>query len=134
MKTTPEMITDLEPGQVFVYGSNTLGHHGAGAAKLAMTNFGAVYGNGYGRDGQAYGIPTKDDKIETMSLGAIAEEVKRFLRYAASHQKEEFLVTKIGCGLAGLREEHIALMFNGASDNVVLPEGWKDYEGVQVPE
>jgi hypothetical protein len=131
MMTTPENITKLEAGQVFVYGSNTIGHHGGGAAKFAMENFGAVYGNGYGIDGQAYGIPTKDDDINTMSLGDIAEEVKRFIRYAASHPSVQFLVTKIGCGLAGLKEEHIAPMFKNAGDNVVLPEGWRVDESVQ---
>ena len=38
------MITQLEPNQIFVFGSNTQGRHGKGAALTAKNKFGAVYG------------------------------------------------------------------------------------------
>ena len=41
-RITPDMITRLEPGQIFVFGSNIHGFHGGGAARIALEKFGAV--------------------------------------------------------------------------------------------
>jgi len=98
MKFTPENIKHLAPNQIFTYGANTAGIHGAGAAKLAL-RWGAKMGE-YGLNGQTYGIPTKDKKIQTLPLDKIQVHVNDFLATAFSHQEYEFLVTKIGCGLA----------------------------------
>ena len=124
MKHTPDKITDLPPDHIFVFGWNRAGRHGRGAAKLAHQKFGARYGIGDGFSGRSYGIPTKGRKLEVLSLGEIAVAVHRFLRFACKNEHLTFVVTKIGCGLAGLREKDIAPMFTGAPSNVVLPEGW----------
>ncbi len=100
MKTTPDQITSLLPHQVFVFGSNRAGRHGRGAAHLALRKFGARPGQGTGLMGQSYGIATKGHRMEVLSLAEIAVQVDRFLRFAASHPELEFLMTKIGCGLA----------------------------------
>jgi len=110
---------------VFVFGSNTRGIHGAGAAKDAYRNWGAVLGDGIGRTGNAYAIPTKDSKLATLKLSTIDVHVSHFLNYAEAHPELIFLVTKIGCGLAGCDEKDIAPMFHNAPSNCVLPEGWK---------
>ena len=101
-----ENITNLEPNQIFCYGANELFRHGAGAAKLAL-KWGAKHGMA-GLVGQTYGIPTKDKKIQTLSLDKIQVHVNDFLATAFSHQEYEFLVTKIGCGLALYRPKDIA--------------------------
>ena len=109
MKFTPENITHLEPNQIFCYGANAAGIHGAGAAKLAL-RWGAKMGQ-YGLVGQTYGIPTKDKKINTLPLDKIQVHVDTFLATAFSHPEYEFLVTKIGCGLALYQPKDIAPLF-----------------------
>jgi len=129
MKYTPENITHLEPNQIFVYGANSAGRHGAGAAKLAL-RWGAKMGE-YGLNGQTYGIPTKDKKIQTLPLDKIQLHVNDFLATAFSHQEYEFLVTKIGCGLALYQPKDIAPLFKiiktGVFENVILPEEFHKY-------
>lgn len=112
----------MASNEVFVYGANEAGIHGAGAAKAAM-RWGAKYGK-YGFCGQTYGIPTKDSNIETMALEKIKIYVDAFLIFATEHPELVFLVTPIGCGLAGYSAKDIAPMFRRALniENVVLPE------------
>ena len=119
----PSCIVTLNPGQVFVYGANRAGIHGAGAARLAL-RFGAVTGE-TGHCGRTYGICTKDYDIQTLGLAAINSDVAKFLRLAEV-MGNEFLVTAIGCGLAGYTPEDIAPMFWHAPDNVRLPKSFLD--------
>lgn len=110
---------------VFVFGSNLMGIHGAGAAKHAKTYFGAIQGQGHGRQGKSYGIPTKYSPQRTLPLSSISVYVDEFLRYAEEHFEESFNVTAIGCGLAGYTPEDIAPMFKNSPPNVNLPEEFK---------
>lgn len=117
----------FEPGKrIFVFGSNTVGRHGAGAAWTARSKYGAIYGQGEGLQGKSYAIPTKDAQMRTMSLDSIQGYVKRFLAFAEQHQELGFFVTRIGCGLAGLKDEDVAPLFKGAPANVELPYEWKE--------
>jgi hypothetical protein len=121
-RITPERVNTLSEGQIFVFGSNLAGRDGAGAAKHACDRFDAVYGVGQGPTGRCYAIPTKDWQIRTLSLNRIADCVKTFASYAMETDKV-FLVTEIGCGLAGYGPQHIAPMFGWAIDqeNIHLP-------------
>jgi hypothetical protein len=123
---TPNNILELKENQVFVFGSNEAGIHGAGAAKLANNKFGATWGVGVGITGNCYAIPTKNTKIKTLPLSRIETYIAFFLSYAKQHPEKEFLVTKIGCGLAGYSEEEIASLFKNKeiSDNVIMPESF----------
>jgi hypothetical protein len=112
--------------KIFVFGSNLAGRHGKGAALDAKNLYGAKYGVGEGRTGMAYAIPTKDEKLRVRSLSEIECSVKRFIEYAKLHPELNFFVTKIGCGLAGYKEQEILPMFKGSPANCELPEGWKD--------
>jgi len=127
MRFTPENIEFLDPDEVFVFGSNLAGIHGAGAAKLAHVRFGAKMGTGIGMMGQSYAIPTKDKDIKSLPLDRIKQWVKGFLMYADMHQNKTFLVTKIGCGLAGYEVKDIAPFFKDSPPNVVLPKDFYDY-------
>ena len=109
---------------IFVFGSNLAGRHGAGAALCARNNYGAVYGQGVGRQGYSYAIPTKDCRINTLPLETIQGYVNEFLLYARNHPELDFQVTRIGCGLAGYNDAQIAPMFTNAPSNCSLPEGW----------
>ena len=124
IKSSPDFITELKPNQVFVFGSNLAGIHGAGAALQAI-QFGAVRGVGVGLCGQTYAIPTKDKYINTLPLSGIRKYVDEFIR-CALHSELEFLVTPIGCGLAGYEPKDIAPMFKDCLDldNVFLPKGF----------
>jgi hypothetical protein len=119
------MITKLEPNEVFVFGSNLAGRHGKGAALMALRKFGARKGQGTGIMGQSYGIATKDRQLGVLPLDQIAVQVFRFLRYAEAHPDQRFLVTQIGCGLAGYKPSQIAPFFRLSPPNVVLPEAFK---------
>lgn len=112
------------PNRVFVFGSNTAGIHGAGAAAEAVKKYGAIYGKGEGYAGRSYAIPTKDNFLETLPLKEIKKYVDRFLAYARGRKDLVFFVTRVGCGLAGYSDIDIGPMFIGAPPNVELPHGW----------
>ncbi|MGC0370679.1 A1S_2505 family phage non-structural protein [Microbacterium sp. SLBN-111] len=112
-------IEKLEPGEVFVFGSNGSGAHGGGAARFALDHFGAAWGQSEGLQGQSYGI-------DTMSGPAVFEEhARRFVAFAVEHPELRFLVTEVGCGIAGYRPEQVAGFFAGAGENVALPESFR---------
>lgn len=106
---------------IFVFGSNLLGIHGAGAARHAAAVYGVQTGVGEGPTGYAYALPTCAEPGLRLDLKAIDLYVDRFLRYAADHPKDQFQVTAIGTGIAGYKAEDIAPMFQHAPDNVWLP-------------
>ena len=122
-KYTPEMIRELADNEVFVFGSNLGGLHGGGAARAAMQRFGAVWGQGVGLQGQSYAIPTMQGGVET-----IKPYVDEFIEFARSKPELFFYVTRIGCGIAGFRDEEIAPLFAGALalENVALPKSFHD--------
>lgn len=121
---TPEMN---DGRHVFVFGSNEAGIHGAGAAKTAMKYWGARWGAGFGRTGNAYAIPTKNGGMRALPLPAVKIYAHYFLAEAREYDDLTFLVTAIGCGLAGYRHEQIAPMFKGAPANCVMPEEWREW-------
>lgn len=115
---TPEHIAVLEDGEIFVFGSNLAGAHGGGAARAARLHFGAVMGQGVGLQGQSYAIPTMQGGPET-----IKPYVDDFILFAKQHPELTFLVTPIGCGIAGFHARDIAPLFASAIDveNIILP-------------
>lgn len=123
MRFTPERIEKLAPDEIFVFGSNLAGHHMGGAARTAMEHFGAKWGVGEGIQGQSYAIPTMQGGVDT-----IRPYVDRFLDLADEWDQNTFLVTRIGCGIAGFTPEQIAPLFDRALDmyNVVLPKDFFD--------
>lgn len=118
---TPDFITHLQPNEVFVFGSNLAGHHGGGAARIALERFGAKYGQGVGLQGQSYAIPTMQGGVET-----IRPYVDEFISFAQSHPELTFFVTRVGCGIAGFSDSEIAPLFADAHliPNIILPKGW----------
>lgn len=116
---TSDRISELKPNEIFVFGSNLAGAHAGGAARLAYNRFGAIWGQGVGLQGQSYAIPTMQGGVET-----IKPYVDEFIEFARQHQEYKFLVTRIGCGIAGFKDKEIAPLFNDAIDivNVILPK------------
>ena len=116
-------ITSLAPNEVFVFGSNLQGAHAGGAARMAYEHFGAVWGQGVGLHGHTYAIPTMQGGVET-----IKPYVDNFLQFATVHTELDFLVTEIGCGIAGFTPQEIAPLFFKAIENnirnVYLPESF----------
>jgi hypothetical protein len=112
---------------IFVFGSNLAGRHGKGAALTAMREHGAIYGQGKGRQGNSYAIPTKDEQLRTLGLQEIRPFVREFIYYAINHPELQFNVTRVGCGLAGYLDSDIAPMFKHAPTNCILPEAWNEY-------
>ena len=120
---TPERIDSLKPNEIFVFGSNLEGLHGGGAAFAAWQHFGAIWGQGVGLQGQSYGIPTMHGGVDV-----IKPYVEQFIDFAKEHPELTFLVTKIGCGIAGFSCDEIGPLFAEAVDmpNVILPKEFVD--------
>lgn len=118
-RVTSNFITELKPGEIFVFGSNLRGAHLGGAARIAMDKFGAVFGQGVGLQGQSYAIPTMQGGPETMK-----PYVDEFITFAKEHTEYQFLVTEVACGIAGFTPIEIAPLFVDAVDveNISLPQ------------
>jgi len=114
--------------KVFVFGSNREGRHGAGAALEAKRNHGAIYGQPIGRQGNSYAIVTKELRSShpPVTLNEIDDGVYKFIMHAVTHPMDTFYVTKIGCGLAGFKEDQIKDIFvrYAIPTNIQLPPGW----------
>lgn len=115
----PANIKKLGENEIFVFGSNLQGLHGGGAARMAREHFGAVMGRGVGLQGQSYAIPTMQGGVDT-----IQPYVNEFIEFAKAHPELHFLVTRIGCGIAGFSDEEMAPLFTEALglSNVSLPK------------
>jgi hypothetical protein len=120
--TSPKWIKSLSENEIFVFGSNLAGFHGGGAAALAM-DWGAVWGQGVGLQGQTYAIPTMFESADEMK-----PYIDEFLAFAKTQPKLKFLVTEIGCGIAGFTPKDIAPLFKAVAEdgieNVWLPESF----------
>lgn len=112
---------------MFVFGSNLAGRHGKGAALYAKQHYGAEYGVGVGRTGDAYAIPTKNENLETLPLVTIGEFVRQFVEYAYAHPDDTFLLTPIGTGLASHDITEIFRLLRKCSpipNNIVFTKEW----------
>lgn len=120
---SPDWITELKDNEIFVFGSNLAGAHGGGAARIALQRFGAIWGQGVGLQGRSYAIPTMQGGVET-----VGPYVDEFCRFAMEHKELKFLVTRIGCGIAGFTPDEMAPLFMDAAElsNVVLPKDFID--------
>ncbi|MCQ2279915.1 MAG: hypothetical protein MJZ49_03810 [Bacteroidales bacterium] len=120
-RITPEHITELKKNEIFVFGSNLAGLHGGGAARAALNHFGAIWGQGVGLQGQSYAIPTMHGGVDR-----IQPYVDEFIIFAEEHPEMHFLVTPIGCGIAGFTPAEIAPLFVRARnlENVWLPKSF----------
>ena len=118
-RITPERISSLDRKEIFVFGSNLAGAHGGGAARIAVEKFGAIWGQGVGLQGQSYAIPTMQGGVDT-----ILPYVEEFIAFAKQHPELTFLVTRIGCGIAGFTPAEIAPLFASAVEveNIHLPQ------------
>ena len=127
-RVSPDHIDTLESNEIFVFGSNAGGFHGGGAAAHAMHNFGAVWGQGEGLQGQSYAIPTMEG-FEDMK-----KAIERFIAFADQHSELRFLVTRIGCGIAGYSARDVAPLFKKCIplENVALPSDFWDVLGLKM--
>lgn len=129
MRVSAKHIDKLEDNEVFVFGSNTEGMHAGGAARMAM-NWGAIYGKAFGLQGKTFAIPTVDyTRSGKMSVDEIKKYVDEFLDFTIKNKDKKFLVTEIGCGIAGFKVSEIAPLFRKALEysNVYLPERFINY-------
>ncbi len=124
----PTHLHGPDDERVFVFGSNLLGIHGAGAAWYASQKLGAEFGIGEGLTGRTYALPTCYRPGEPVTLEELAVYVDNFLRFAEQHPETRFFVSAVGCGIAGFSEEEVSYIFQelGTPDNCDLPPGWRD--------
>ena len=116
-------IEDLKPNEVFVFGSNAKGNHAGGAARQAVERFGAVMGQAKGLQGQSYAIVTLDEAMQRVPLEFIGEQLRELNDFALQNPDKRFLLTLIGCGIAGfniadIKSECVKIEWAG---NVAVP-------------
>lgn len=128
---TPDYIDTLLPNQIFVFGSNTLGYHTGGASGTARKRFGAIWGQPEGLQGQSYAIPV-DYGRNVRKDTEVKSAVERFITFAKEHSDFFFLVTRVGCGIAGYQDKEMALFFKEALElkNVSLPKSFVETLGL----
>lgn len=119
----------MASSEIFVFGSNLAGRHGKGAAFIAKLQYGAIQGQGEGRQGNSYGIPTKNEALQVLDLRVIKKKVDDFIKYASTHPELVFKVTPIGTGLAGYSHDDIAPMFAHVPGNCIMPRKWLEHLG-----
>ena len=132
-KFTPEAIASLQENEIFVFGSNMNGNHAGGAARLAVEKFGAIEGQASGLQGQSFAIPTLDKNMQKLPLSKIEESIIALYDFAENHPELDFIVTKIGCGIAGFTVSEIANLFRGKfiPFNITLPMEFTFLQGVK---
>lgn len=117
-----------DPNAIWVFGSNLSGAHGAGAAKVALERFGAVYGRSSGLVGSSYAIPTKgrlNHGLPVLPMNLIEHHIEHFVWFSLKHQNLSFFVTRVGCGLAGLEDSAIAPLFQQCKENCSFAQEWE---------
>jgi len=122
-------IRESEAHKIFVFGSNLSGIHGAGAARTAYMWYGAKKGIGEGRTGQCYALPTVGYGLRRMQLDMVEHYCGRFIDFAKTKPELEFYVTRVGCGLAGFKDELIAPFFKDAPKNCIFDTFWQPWLG-----
>lgn len=124
MQYTPEIINELAPNEIFVFGTNQYAKHGGGAALIASRKFGAIYGEcPIGLVGNTYGIITTSFNEIPVSLEFIRSQVETLYYFALLRPDLTFLVTKIGTGIAGFSIDEIKTVFRlpFKPQNIILP-------------
>ena len=131
--TTPEFISELKEDQVFVFGSNLNGNHAGGAAAIAKDKFGAQEGIGEGMTGQSYAFPTLDQAMQKVTVEALEASRDLLYKCAEANPEKQFLLIKVGCGIAGFTEDEMKQVFAGSSPkNIVMPPSWKVIRGYKA--
>lgn len=120
------MITKLQPNEIFIFGSNLKGHHFGGAAKQAFDDFGAEWGIGEGLTGQSYAFPTLDEYMQQLPKQVLQHAVKLLYKCATDNPDKRFYLTKVGCGIANYKESFIKTLFKGnRPKNILMPSDWE---------
>jgi len=117
----------LPDNGIFCFGSNEAGIHGKGAAAFANQRFGAKWRQGWGLAGRSFAIPTKNRHMKTLPLSDIKSYVEAFKVFAREHPDNIFFVTRIGCGLAGIKDSIMAKMFSDSPSNCLFDFEWTKY-------
>lgn len=122
-----EFEDEPDIGDIFVFNSNLSGIHGKGAAKVAYEHYGAIWKQGKGLQGSSYAIPTKNFILRPLPLEKVKEYIKEFIAFAKENPDLTFYVTRVGCGLAGFKDEQIAPLFKTAPKNCKFAHEWKGF-------
>ena len=131
---------DITPdaNTIFVFGSNPEGRHGAGAAKIAREQFGAIYGQGEGLQGNAYALPTKDLRVtennglRSISEAQIIENIKKLYETARQNPDKQFKIAYRNTdkaslnGYTGLEMIDMFLKAGSIPSNIVFSKEWVD--------
>lgn len=106
--------------KIFVFGSNTRGLHYSGAALYANQAYGADMGVGEGLTGDSYALPTCSGPQTPSPRGDVRAACERFRRFAIDHPEHDFLLTAVGCGIAGFDVVEVAEWLGVMPDNVYV--------------
>lgn len=118
------MINSLKVGEIFVFGSNLNGYHSGGAAAQAYKDFGAEWEIGEGLSGQTYAFPTLERDMHKRGVRALQNSRDRLYATARALPEKNFILTRVGCGIAGYPEADMIELFRDQPSNITKPEGW----------
>jgi len=121
---TPDIISELFANEVIVVGTNLAGRHVGGLAREAALKWGLLEGCAEGLVGKCYGFPTLHSDLGKIHIEVLQEQADAFFSCARANPENVFLLTKVGCGIAGFTEVEIAPLFKNAPPNVIKPLGW----------
>lgn len=131
--TTPNEIKTLKENEIIVFGSNLNGNHAGGLAYQCANQWNAVDGIGEGITGQCYAFPTLDKKMKKVSEKSLIESKDKLYKYALENPTKTFYLTKVGCGIAGFKEDFMKEIFKGEKpDNIIMPAGWSIIKGYKA--
>jgi len=119
------MIQSLKPNELFVFGSNLAGSHGAGAAAQARKDFGAEWGVGEGITGQSYAFPTLDENLGKRTDEELKKSVLELYETCEENSNKTFLLTPVGTGIAGYSVDYMKSLFTNPPENLIMPEEFK---------
>ena len=104
---------------IFVFGSNRQGRHGKGAALTARQQYGAIYGQAHGLQGNSYAIVSKELRADypPVTFNELAKNISTFISFAQQHPELHFNITRVGCGLAGFNWTDVEPLFLPLPDN-----------------
>lgn len=117
-------VRAIDDNEIFVFGSNLAGNHAGGAARLAHEHFGAEMGVGEGVTGQSYAFPTLTEDFQKVSSTQLHMARLKLYQTANTMPNHKFILTKVGCGIAGFDELKMQKMFSNAPSNIMKPEDW----------
>ena len=106
---------------IYVFSTNLAGLHCSPTARHAMEHKGAVWGRGFGPQGMAWAIPTKDWDGDALPLYRVSPFIHEFILFAMHNDDMKFFVTALD-----IPAKDVVTYFKQSPANVMLPPEYEE--------